>query len=197
MSGQYLDPSTKKIIYHYNDKSVFTVYVRHRNGPRRVVFSGSGYDVEKVLEVYNFYKLTPGDFKYLYHRLVDEKLDEEVRLLSKSAPEGTRKHMEGIIVGRKKIQYQSKSLPPINSVPISLMTEFNHILSKPLSINKVTLSKTRCIAILMAHLVSLNEVDRIKLLTEADLKLEKHKLGSGGTTEARVEKVWANEEDLL
>lgn len=189
-----VDPKTGKVIQHFGEKSIFTMYVKRYNGRKKVTFMGSGDQLPEVLEFYNAYAIFLNDRKYLYHRLTDDPVDSETKVLSENGKGETR--LEKAPPGRKRIDYDSGELSAMKNIPKTLLKALDAFVGKGYVINSQVMTKTRLICILLSEFLELDETTKLRELTSGDLLLERHKLMCGGINPERVQKMEVYQEDL-
>lgn len=193
-----MDPVSGKLINHFGERSVFTVYVKRHNGRKITVHMAPGTHIKEVLDFYHNYAIYQNDRKYLYHRMSDEALDKETKVLMEN---GKGKMNMPKSAGRKSIDYQHGEMSAIKHVPKSILKGLDEFINKHYVINSQMMTKSRLIMILLAEVLEMPEEARLEFLARGDLLLERHKLGCGGITPERIEKqnahIAAVGEDLL
>jgi hypothetical protein len=180
-----LEPKSGKIITHFGNRSVFIVYVKRHNGRKIIVHMGTGDQLKEVLDFYNSYEIYRHDRKYLCHRMDDEPLEKETKVLMENGRGDTHIPTQA---GRKRIDYKFSEMSAIKHVPVSITKGLDELINREYVINSQVMTKSRLIMILLAELLALPEEDRLKYLARGDLLLERHKLGCGGITPERIEK---------
>jgi hypothetical protein len=200
VSQRQIDPKSGKLITHYGEHSVFTMYVKRHNGRKITVAMSDGNQLKDLLQTYHAYKVYKNDRKYLYHRLVDEPRDQEVKVLMENG-KGDMRLERNVTAGRKRIDFKAGELSAIKNIPVTILSELDVFINKGYVINSQVITKTRLISILFAEFLELTEDQKLESLARGDLLLERHKLACGGFTAERVQKEQAHKditgEDLL
>ena len=193
-----VDPLTGKIIQHFGDKSIFTMYVKRYNGRKKVAFMGTGDQLPAVLDYYNSYAIFLNDRKYLYHRLSDDPVETETKVLMTNGKGEMR--LDKSPPGRKKIEYDSGELSAMKNIPKSILKGLDQFVGRGYIINSQMMTKTRLVCILLAEFLEMGDEAQVKSLTAGDLLLERHKLLCGGIDPERIQKMehrQESESDLL
>jgi hypothetical protein len=189
MTPQYqIDPVTKKPVRHFGDKSILTVYVKHYNGRKKVVFMGTGDRAKEVIDHYNGLDIYLNDTKYLYHRMIDGVLDSEQKVLMQVGDKPNTRMETRLQSGRKKINYKFRDLSAVKHVPITIADGIDYYVNKDIIINAQTMTKTRLVSILFAEFLELTDEAKLNFLARGDLLLEQHKLACGGVSDERLQK---------
>lgn len=189
-----VDPKTGKVIQHFGEKSVFTMYVKRYNGRKKVAFMGTGDQLPAVLDYYHQYPVFLNDRKYLYHRLTDDPVDSETKVLMENGKGEMR--LDKALPGRKRIDYDSGELSAMKNIPKTLLKGLDAFVGKGYVINSQVMTKTRLVCILLSEFLEMGDEARVKMLTSGDLLLERHKLLCGGIDPERVQKMEVYQEDL-
>jgi hypothetical protein len=187
-----VDVPSGKIISHYGESSVFVVYVKRHNGLKKIVFMGNGNQLPDVLDFYHSYAVYMNDRKYLCHRLLMQRPDEEMKVLMQNGKGEMRLNRNQ--PGRKRVDYQVGELSAMHNIPQSIISGLDTFAKKGNIINSQHLTKTRLISILLAVFLEKSETEKLKFLAAGDLALEKQKLLCGGFDIERSQKVAKHEE---
>lgn len=163
---------------------------------------GTGEQIKEILEFYNHYQVYQNDRKYLYHRMEDEPLEKETKILMEN---GLGKSSKPRSPGRTTINYKYLEMSAIKHVPTSIVKGLDEFVNKHYAINAQVMTKSRLVMILLAEFLGMPEKERLTFLARGDLLLERHKLGCGGLTPERIQKQNAHvamipptgDEDLL
>jgi hypothetical protein len=183
MKNKALSPDNTGIL-SFPPKTVFVVYTRRSNSPKRLIHTGN--NLETALTVYTSFKVFKGDFKYLFW--VNGMVEH---LIYRATSSQVRAPMKG---KRNSISYNYKQVQ-CNTVPTSLISDLLKAL-KPFD----GLTINNGVPYLIAHFCSLSYEERIILLANAKSQITRHVILSGGDNSKDVKDYLINEartEELL
>ena len=168
------DPLSGKVL-DFPTGTVFTVYSRRSNCPKRVLYTGK--DIHKALSTFHTFKVFSQDYKYLvYH---DGHLEH---IIYRTAGEGKRASYQG---RRSGANYHKKRVQ-IESIPLHLWEVFNKAARELTDDSGLAMTASSVLPYMMAHFYCLNLEDRQALIKKYDSELMQQIILSGGDNTKKI-----------
>ena len=175
---EFIDVRTQQI-YKYNDKDIFSVYVRRSNGKKKLIHVG--LVPQKAFDIYYSFKIFKLDRKYLMIKPLNNA--NEVEILSLA---GVDKKPDRKCGGSFKANFSRSNLRNISNVPESLRIEFKKKIEGLLDDEDKLMTINRAIPILMSYFLTLDD-DQIESINAIGKKeLLRQVILSGGDNTAKI-----------
>ena len=166
--------------FTFEDKAIFSVYVRRNNGKRKLIFASA--NASKAFDTYHTFKIFKRDRKYLEVKMNNE----DIEVYSESGKDPRAKSFKGY---KTMPNYEKKILQNITNIPVTLHEEFVKTLEFCKSETNSELSVNKCIPLLIANFCSLAREERDKMIKNSFVLVAKHKVLSGGNNTEEIKRM--------